>query len=183
MPEQRNPNSRLLVFHASFSRTPPHELEPVSDDPNQSGFGGGFHAGTEKAALDRIRGLYKQGFDTVYGLPLDDSTMHTYEVHGGVDSTIHDDPMASRYFKNSPRQRHGIKNEPLPELPTNRDDKVFQYRNLYEDPGSTSFFIPRRMVEEGKVTHLSSQFVDPRPPRKPRKGSKAYEKMMNESQS
>lgn len=174
------PKGRLVVFHASFSKTPPHEMESLTDDPNRMGFRGGFHAGSEEAAKQRVQGLWKKGFPLMHDIPDSHSTMHAYEVDAEIDPTVYNDPMAKHFFKDSPRQKRGFKNVVMPEMPTDQQDKVLQYRNLYEDAGSTSYFIPKKLVEEGRVRHLSSQFVDPKPPKKPRKGSKAYEQMMKE---
>lgn len=49
--------------------------------------------------------------------------------------------------------------------------------------GSTSFVIPKSHVTEGRVTHLGQQFINPEPPKKPRKGSKAYDEMMKQNNS
>jgi hypothetical protein len=74
-----------------------------------------------------------------------------------------------------------MKNEELPALNENSVDNIRQYKNLYEDAGSLSFVIPKNFVSQGMVKHLGQQFISPQPPKKPRKGSKAYEEMMKQN--
>jgi hypothetical protein len=115
-----------IVYHGTFESKPPHEYDQET-----------FHAGTRKAADDRLDEAEEAG-----GI----ATMHAYEISDTA-------PTSRVKDWEDPYNRGG---KIVPEHKTNR---IYPYTNAVEDAGSTSYVIPSHFV--GKhVKHLGPQFQE-----------------------
>lgn len=116
-----------IVYHGTFSDKPPHE------------YGGTLHAGTERAAHDRLEEAEEFG-----GM----ATIHAYEIS--------DDAPMSRTMWSDPIYRSYGARKVVPEYPKK---KIYPYTNAVEDYGSVSYAIPSGFVGT-HVKHLGPQFQE-----------------------
>ena len=151
--ERRKP---VIAHHSTWLGIDPHELNADSS----------VHAGTMQAAYDRLSdGLGSTMEDSDYesGERLD-SYMHSYEVpRGSINPTMHMDPHTSSKnvlrHPNTSRKRMPVAPEFLSPYENASDTRVVPYTNTFEDKGSTSYVIPSKLINEGRVKHLGSQFI------------------------
>ena len=149
MPEDKR--QPITVYHGRWN-----SLYSLGQEELPHEVGKTFHAGTRRAALQRIS-------DTI---PRDPSksqaTIYKYELHPKDVSML-------RYTDSVYRKEWGddkrIKEAYSPELnveglyiQSDAGNKAKQYTNLAEDKGSTSYRIPSNLVSLGKVRHLGVQF-------------------------
>lgn len=132
--------AKKIVYHGTWSDLAPHE------------YGGTFHAGTLGATEDRAA-------DQMMGGEVEEPAIrrvHAYEISDTA-------PMSRRTwsdpdigFLRAEHEREGIA-PPAPEVPEHKDNRIYPYKNIREDRGSTSYVIPSGFV--GKhVKHLGVQF-------------------------
>ena len=116
----------LRVYHSTFSDKAPHEHDE---------HGGTFHAGTIRAAWDRLDESTEQGGIVRY---------HQYAIsrNAPFSKKLWEDPI------------HPNKAKRVPEDKTSR---VHAYTNEVEDPGSRSYVIPSKFVG-AHVKYLGPQF-------------------------
>lgn len=119
-----------IVYHGTLSAEPPHE------------YGYPFHAGTLRAAQDRLDDEIQHGADEATG---GIASIHAYEVSDTAPTSrrVWQDPM----FGEDDKQL----------VPEHKENRIYPYKNSREDRGSTSYVIPSNFV--GKhVKHLGVQF-------------------------
>ena len=147
-----------LTFHGSFSKKPPHEMDPelsklypfnkYRSDPNVVAHV--FHTGTRRAAMDRLShlndpfGFYDdRGYANKPG-----AYIHAYEI-----------------TKKAPIGRFVGDGE---RYETDRATKIWPYVNTVEGgvgehafqrKGGISYYMPRHFIKQGKVNYLGSQFI------------------------
>lgn len=143
------------VIHGSNDATPTHALPdssyPFRVEETENKHPSSFHAGTPKAA----------GFK---GQHSSQSYSHVYKI----DRNVVDPLMWRDNLYEDERFQQRVKDIPpmLSEsVPYTRDmiaanaesktPKAVPYRNMYEDKGSTSFIIPKKLVGKG-VTYLGT---------------------------
>jgi len=121
-----------IVYHGTLSEEAPHE------------HGYPFHAGTLRAADDRLEDEISHGVDwSEVGRGV--SSIHAYEISDGAPTSRRtwQDPM----FGEDENQL----------VPEHKENRIYPYKNDREDRGSTSYVIPSHFV--GKhVKHLGVQF-------------------------
>lgn len=125
---------RKIVYHGTVESDPPHLL------------GFPFHAGTKKAAQERIDD------EISHGISVDEPTRvaasyHAYEIsdEAPMSRRTWEDPM---FYKNEQRA-----------VPEHKENRIYPYKNEREDRGATSYVIPSSFV--GKhVKHLGTQFTE-----------------------
>lgn len=123
-----------IVYHGTFSEYPPHEYGHET-----------FHAGTMRATDDRAADQMMGGEVEAPAI----RQVHAYEIsdNAPMSKRIWDDPMEGM-FGSSEKVR------PAPEF---NEKRIYPYKNIREDKGSTSYVIPSGFV--GKhVKHLGVQF-------------------------
>jgi hypothetical protein len=121
-----------IVYHGTFSDEPPHV------------YGNPFHAGTVSAAYDRIHGEIQNA-----GAGGEDEA--TYRIH---KYEISDNAPTSRKTWDDPGD--GFTHGPN-DVPQSNQQRVYPYKNRYEDKGSTSYVVPSNFVGN-HVKHLGIQF-------------------------
>ena len=132
--------SRFVAFHGNFTPNPPHE---------QEGNYPGFHAGTLQAAQDLLR-MKVEMPGNAFEVP-QNAYMHMYAVHHPVSPEVLDDP--GQWEPESGRPNVDELN-----TPGNLGDDILQYKNSIEDEGSTSYVIPKHLIDGRRVSYLGSQF-------------------------
>ena len=115
--------AHLRVYHSTFSDKAPHE------------YGDTFHAGTLRAANDRLDESTEQGGIVRY---------HQYAISRNT-------PFSKKFWEDP---IHPNKAKRVPEDKTSR---IHTYINEVEDPGSHSYVIPSNFVGT-HVKHLGPQF-------------------------
>ena len=121
-----------IVYHGTLSEEAPHE------------HGYPFHAGTSRAANERLDDEIQNGVDwgeATRGV----ASIHAYEVSDTAPTSrrVWQDPMFGE-----------DENKFVPE---HKENRIYPYKNDREDRGSTSYVIPSNFV--GKhVKHLGVQF-------------------------
>jgi len=126
-----------IVYHSSLSEKAPHE------------YGERFHAGTNKAANDRLDDEIEHGMDwdpegtgkAQVGI----GQIHAYEISDSAPISRHtwsDPDIGSRGY--------------LDRVPEHKDNRIYPYKNNREDKGSTSYVIPAAFVGN-HVKHLNTQ--------------------------
>jgi hypothetical protein len=123
-----------IVYHGTFSDEPPHEYGHET-----------FHAGTVRATEDRAA-------DQMMGGEVEEPAirrLHAYEISDDapMSKRVWDDPMEGMFGASE-------KARPAPEFKENR---IYPYKNIREDKGSTSYVIPSDFVGN-HVKHLGVQF-------------------------
>jgi hypothetical protein len=132
--------AKKIVYHGTWSDKPPHEY----DKP--------FHAGTERAAHDRLSS--GEGIPEGMGWM---QTVHAYEIDDkDVEPTLYSDPHYGDTYSNIWKEKTPPHTRKAPETP----NRIVKYLNDHEDRGSTSYLIPRSAYEEGRVRHMGVQFQD-----------------------
>jgi hypothetical protein len=122
-----------IVYHGTWSGGAPHEYEAP------------FHAGTMQATDDRA-------YDQVMAGEVPENSIkqvHAYEISktAPISRTLYNDPDAvAKDGYPAPRR-----------VPQDREDKIYRYKNIREDRGSTSYVIPAHFVGN-HVKHLGVQF-------------------------
>ena len=113
----------LRVYHSTFSDKAPHE------------HGDTFHAGTIRAAWDRLDESTEQGGIVRY---------HQYAIsrNAPFSKKLWEDPIHPNKAKR---------------VPEDKNSRVHAYTNEVEDPGSRSYVIPSNFVGN-HVKHLGPQF-------------------------
>ena len=123
-----------IVYHGTFSEYAPHEYGHET-----------FHAGTMQATDDRSA-------DQIMGGEVEEPAIrqvHAYEIsdNAPMSKRTWDDPMSGMFGSSG-------KSKPAPEY---SEKRIYPYKNIREDKGSTSYVIPSGFV--GKhVKHLGVQF-------------------------
>lgn len=124
--------SKKIVYHGTLSDEAPHT------------YGYPFHAGTLRAADDRVAD------EESYGVDWDEAgagvaSVHAYEVSDTAPTSkkTWEDPM---YFENEKTA-----------VPEHKENRIYPYKNMREDKGSTSYVIPSSFVGN-HVKHLGIQF-------------------------
>lgn len=137
----RKKEESIIVYHGTWTGRHPHI---VADNV--------FHAGTRKAALDRLR-------DNMPRNPKQ-AEIHKYEINpNAVSMLTYSDPEFHPSWV-SPTAGHAV-NSSSSALHVNAGiigTKAKKYINLIEDKGSTSYQIPTQLVKTGMVKHLGVQF-------------------------
>lgn len=121
-----------IVYHGTFSDAPPHDW-----------FQDTFHAGTMRSTDDRSA-------DQIMGGEIETPAIrrvHAYEISDSA-------PMSRREWSDPDVV---VKGDYSPNVPEHKTNRIYPYKNLREDYGSTSYVIPSGFV--GKhVKHLGVQF-------------------------
>lgn len=140
-----------ILFHASTSPTPPHK-QRKKNQPS-------FHVGTLKAAIDRIH--LGQFTDEDLGNvenPQVNAYMHVYETRVPKDAHVYDDPSASGYTDY---------HDPDWDIENAIDEtsvtEVTPYVNRHEDPGSTSYIIPKSSIRSKNAKYVGTMPFVARP--------------------
>lgn len=142
----------ITVYHGRWNSIRSMGMEELPHEVSDT-----FHAGTRRAALDRISGTMPRN-------PHDSqATIYKYELHPkDVSMLRHTDSVYKKEMSDlNLRILWGIKGAHSPQLDVEQGDpgnKARQYTNLAEDGGSTSYRIPSNLVSLGKVRHLGVQF-------------------------
>jgi hypothetical protein len=131
-----------VVYHGTFSESAPHE------------YGVTFHAGTMNATHDR-------SYDQIMAGEVSEPAIrqvHSYEISdtAPMSKRIWSDPDIG--FTRVENRNEGL-DEPVPEVPEHKENRIYPYRNIREDRGSTSYVIPSSFVGN-HVKHLGVQFQD-----------------------
>lgn len=121
-----------IVYHGTFSESPPHE------------YGEPFHAGTLRSTDDRAA-------DQLMGGDVEEPAIrqvHAYEIgeNAPMSRRVWDDPLARNY-----RDPNAY---PVPE---HKENRIYPYKNIREDRGSTAYVIPSHFVGN-HVKYLGVQF-------------------------
>ena len=151
--ERRKP---VIAHHSTWLAIDPQELNEDSS----------FHAGTMKAAYDRLPGGLESTLDNSdyeEGEQMD-AYLHTYEIpRGSINPTMHLDPdkdaSINLRHSNTSRKRLNRAPESLSPYQHPEQNKVIQYKNAIEDAGSTSYVIPSKLVNDNRIKQLSHQFI------------------------
>lgn len=151
--ESRKP---VIAHHSSWLGIDPQELNEESS----------FHAGTMKAAYDRLPGGLESTLDDSdyeEGEQMD-AYLLTYEIPRGlINPTMHLDPHkdSNKVLRHSETSRKRLKQAPESLFPYHHPEqnKVIQYKNEFEDAGSTSYVIPSKLVNHNRIKQLSQQFI------------------------
>lgn len=151
--EARKP---VIVHHSTWLGIDPHELNADSS----------VHAGTMQAAYDRLsEGLALTMEDSDYESgEILDSYLHSYEIPRNlIKPTMHMDPHSSSRdvlrHSNTSRKRMKMAPESISSHEGGENRRIVPYINTFEDQGSTSYVIPSKLINEGRVKHLGSQFI------------------------
>lgn len=160
---------RRVVYHGTWSRAYPHS----TDQPE-------FHAGTYQAALDRLKSetmLEHYNPDTESfdgdGSNHGGATIHAYELREKPSHLIYDDPHFESWHESSVPKQYRERLPMLNKLRSKMVDPMIvtehasqwgqgpirRYTNLYEDPGSISYLIPKYAVRQRRVRYLGPQFL------------------------
>lgn len=125
-----------IVYHSTLSEKAPHE------------YGYPFHAGTNKAANDRLDDEIEHGMDwdpegtgkAQVGI----GQIHAYEISDDAPTSrrVWEDPMFSENESKA--------------VPEGSQTRIYPYKNEREDKGSTSYVIPAAFVGN-HVKHLNTQ--------------------------
>jgi len=113
-----------------------------SDAPHTYGFP--FHAGSLRAAQERLDDELSHGIDTDE-TPVVTASIHAYDVDESAPTSrrVWQDPM---FYEDERRA-----------VPEHKENRIYPYKNAREDRDSTSYVIPSSFV--GKhVKHLGVQF-------------------------
>lgn len=154
----------IVVYHGTLSEQAPHRVFQRE---------GVFHAGTRKAAIDR---LLDQDALQIGDEDLDVSQpqLHAYEIMPDAPMSMltYSDPIYEGSIELTPEWQQHVQKQPdwleiqrhkkyaSEELQVNRGKNtniIKKYTNLVEHPGSTSYQIPVHLVSS-KVRHLGVQF-------------------------
>jgi hypothetical protein len=137
-----------IVYHGTLSNAAPHE------------HGYPFHAGTYKAANDRLDDEIEHGVDwdpegtgkAQVGI----GQIHSYEVSDDAPTSkrVWGDPDVG--FQRATWERDGDDGPPTPEVPEHKQNRIYPYKNDREDKGSTSYVVPSSFVGN-HVKHLNTQ--------------------------
>jgi hypothetical protein len=133
--------AKKTVYHGTFSGQAPHE------------YGGTFHAGTLRATDDRAADQLMGGDVEAPAI----RQVHAYEISDDspVSKRVWGDPDVG--FLRATWERDGEDGPPTPEVPEHKTNRIYPYKNMREDTGSTAYVIPSGFV--GKhVKHLGVQF-------------------------
>ena len=140
-------SKNIIVYHGRWNSLRSLGMEELPHEARDT-----FHAGTRRAALQRIR-------DTTPRDPSNSQpTIYKYELHPKDVSMVR---YTDSIYKKEWGDETGIKEAHSPQLDVEQGDpggKAKQYTNLAEDSGSTSYRIPSNLVTLGKVRHLGVQF-------------------------
>lgn len=144
-----NDHLNQILFHASLSATPPHKSRKKNEH------GDVIHAGTVKAAIDRIHYGYLSDDDN-YDFdsetpPQINAYMHVYEAQVPKNAHVYDDPSASGYT-----EYHDPNWESENAIDENNLKEVTPYINRHEDYGSTSYAIPKQSIRQKKTKYIGS---------------------------
>lgn len=124
-----------IVYHGTLSDAPPHDW--LQDT---------FHAGTKKAAFDRLDDEIEHGVDwDEVGVGI--GRVHAYEISDTA-------PMSRREWSDPDVV---VEEGHSPNVPEHKENRIYPYKNLREDYGSTSYVIPSGFVGR-HVKHLGVQF-------------------------
>lgn len=150
MPEDKR--QPITVYHGRWNSLRSLGMEELPHEARDT-----FHAGTRRAALQRIR-------DTTPRDPSNSQpTIYKYELHPkDVSMVRYTDSIYKKEMSDLDLRIYwGVKGAQSPQLDVEQGDpggKAKQYTNLAEDSGSTSYRIPSNLVTLGKVRHLGVQF-------------------------
>ena len=122
-----------IVYHGTFSEGAPHEYDQT------------FHAGSMAATEDRSA-------DQIMGGEVEAPAIrqvHAYEISDTAPTSrlMWKDPDAGSFYD----YLGGIK------VPEHKENRIYPYKNMREDRGSTSYVIPSAFVGT-HVKHLGVQF-------------------------
>lgn len=132
-----------IVYHGTVSDEPPHK------------WGAPFHAGTMRAADDRLDDEISHGVDwDEVGSGI--ASVYAYEISdtAPMSKRVWSDPDIG--FDRATYEREGD-DAPTPEVPEHKTNRIYPYKNMREDRGSTSYVIPSNFVGT-HVKHLGKQF-------------------------
>lgn len=121
-----------IVYHGTFSDAAPHEW----DQPT-------FHAGTFASTEDRSA-------DQIMGGEIEAPAIRRVHAYDISDTA----PMSRREWSDPDVK---VKGESSPNVPQHKENRIYPYKNLREDYGSTSYVIPTDFVHR-YVNHLGVQF-------------------------
>lgn len=136
-------SDKKIVYHGTLSEGAPHT------------YGGTFHAGTMRAADDRLDDEISHGVDWgAAGVGI--ASIHAYEISKNAPTSRRTwgDPDVG--FLRATHEREG-EDAPPPEVPEHKENRIYPYKNMREDRGSTSYVIPSGFVGN-HVKHLGKQF-------------------------
>lgn len=130
-----------IVYHGTFSAEPPHQ------------YGGTFHAGTLRATDDRSADQLSAGEVEAPAI----RRVHAYEISDSAPTSkrVWGDPDVG--FLRASWERDGEDGPPPAEVPEHKENRIYPYKNIREDRGSTSYVIPSGFVGT-HVKHLGVQF-------------------------
>lgn len=143
----------ITVYHGTLSEQAPHNVFQHA---------GAFHAGTRKAAVDRLidQDALQPGDE---GLEVSQPQIHVYEIMPDtpVSMLTYSDPDYGLsdidYTKPAVAKVAKYSSKGLLVNRGNITRSIKKYKNLIEDPGSTSYLIPTQMVPN-RIRHLGTQF-------------------------
>lgn len=124
--------AKRIVYHGTTTEEPPHK------------HGYPFHAGSRKAAYDRLDDEVNNGFyweddepEVLVG------QVHAYEISDKA-------PTSRRTWEDP--DFHDVSKS----VPEHKENRIYPYTNKYEDKGSTSYVVPSKFVGN-HVKHLSTE--------------------------
>lgn len=128
-----------IVYHGTLSNGAPHT------------WGSPFHAGTLRAASDRIDDEIQHGWgedDMRNPEAIGIGQMHSYEISDDAPKSRHkwadpDGDWLQRELKNGKPTHPYIHDQNVPE---HKENRIYPYTNIREDKGSTSYVIPSSFV-------------------------------------
>ena len=134
--DRNRPSVPKVVYHGTLSDQPPH------------GYGQPFHAGTMRAAEDRLDDEISHGVDWDE-VPMGIATIHKYEVSDKA-------PTSRRMWADPTFYDDEPDSIPVPEHSPKR---IYSYVNSREDINNPSYVIPSKFVGN-HVKHLGVQFQE-----------------------
>lgn len=152
---------KRVVYHGTWYKGVPHEIEQPE-----------FHAGTYQAALDRIKD--PNLFGDLHEIETNDkATIHAYELREKPSHLIYDDPHFESWQESNVPKQYRERLPMLNKMQSKMVDPMIvtehasrwgqgpirRYTNLYEDPGSISYLIPKYAVRQRRVRYLGPQFL------------------------
>jgi len=133
-----------ILFHASTEEAPPHKQNKKNNPV--------FHAGTIKAAIDRIHlGQFTDDVLSSEENPQVNAYMHVYETAVPENAHVYDDPSASGYSDYHDPEWDGDNS-----IDESKVTEVTPYTNRHEDYGSTSYAIPKSSLRNKKTKYVGT---------------------------
>jgi hypothetical protein len=134
----------IILFHASTNEVPPHKQNEKNNPV--------FHAGTIRAAIDRIHlGQFTDDVLSAEENPQVTAYMHLYECTTIENAHIYDDPSASGYSDYHDPEWDGDNS-----IDEANIQEVTPYTNRHEDYGSISYAIPKGSLQNDQTKYVGT---------------------------